>query len=273
MKNADILLFQKVVLAHYRKDGRHDLPWRKTKDPYRILVSEVMLQQTQVDRVISKYAAFLKAFPTVKALAKASNTDVLKLWSGLGYNRRALYLKRAGEAVVAQYKGVFPRNVEALLRLPGIGPYTARAVATFSHDMPLVFIETNIRRVFIHHFFPKAKAVPDRKLMPLIEAALPKKGSPREWYSALMDYGSHLKGTIKNPNRRSAHYSKQSKFEGSVREARGAFLRALTSGPVSKKVLLASYKKEDKERMKKALAALVKDGMVTLDKKGNVKIA
>jgi A/G-specific adenine glycosylase len=276
VKNADILAFRKTVLGFYRTHGRHDLPWRKTRDPYRILVSEVMLQQTQVERVIPKYKAFLARFPDIVSLSEADLGDVLALWSGLGYNRRALYLKRAAEAVVADYGGVFPKEAETLEKLPGIGPYTARAVATFSHDAPYIFIETNIRRVFIHAFFPHAKKVPDAKLFPLIEAALPKAGSPkgsfREWYSALMDYGTHLKATMPNPNKRSSHYTKQSAFRGSVRELRGEFLRIATRGIITKKSLLASYQKEDKERAEKALAGLVKDGILSVDIKGRVTI-
>ncbi len=273
-----IKAFQKTVLGFYKKHGRHDLPWRKTRDPYRILVSEVMLQQTQVERIVPKYKAFLERFPNIVSLSEAPLADVLVLWSGLGYNRRALYLQRAAKAVVSEYGGKFPKDAETLETLPGIGPYTARAVATFSHDAPYIFIETNIRRVFIHAFFPRSQKVPDAKLLPLIEAAMPKKESPtsatgsREWYWALMDYGSHLKTTVKNPNRRSAQYAKQSAFKGSVRELRGAFLKQCTEGPVSRKTLLAPYARTDKVRAEKALAGLVRDGILDLEQSGRVTI-
>lgn len=272
MKKPTIPEFQKIIWDFYQINGRHDLPWRQTTDPYKILVSEVMLQQTQVDRVIPKYKAFLKAFPTMQALARAPLQEVLIGWSGLGYNRRALYLQKAAQALTKDFKGRFPKDVETLETLPGIGPYTARAVATFSNDTSYIFIETNIRRVFIHEFFPSQNEVSDKEIVLLIEQSLPKNKSPREWYWALMDYGSFLKSTTKNPNQRSAHYTKQSVFKGSVRELRGEFLRECGKGKVSKKSLFSKYKKEDKERAEKALAGLVKDGMLDFDAEGYVKI-
>lgn len=232
-----------------------------------------MLQQTQVERVVPKYRAFLKRFPNIVSLARAPLADVLALWSGLGYNRRALYLKRAGEAIIALHKGVFPKDAETLETLPGIGPYTARAVATFSHDASYIFIETNIRRVFIHTFFEDKKNIPDSELIPCIRATLPKGTSPREWYWALMDYGSHLKKTVPNPNKRSAHYLKQSTFRGSVRELRGEFVRICTQKAVSKRTLLAPYMKTDEARARKALDGLVSDGILDVDTRGYVKIA
>ncbi len=273
MKKPTIAEFQKMIWKFYKEQGRHDLPWRQTTDPYKILVSEVMLQQTQVDRVVPKYKAFLKQFPTLKSLAKAPLNQVLLAWSGLGYNRRALYLQKAAQALIEGYKGRFPKDAETLETLPGIGPYTARAVATFSYDTPYVFIETNIRRVFIHEFFSSKNEVSDKDIIPLIEKTLPKNKSVREWYWALMDYGSFLKSTTKNPNQRSAHYVKQSKFKGSVRELRGGFLRVCGKGIISKQKLLASYKKEDLERAEKALSGLIKDGILDLDSRGYVKIA
>ncbi len=261
-----------MIWKYYRENGRHDLPWRKTTDPYKILVSEMMLQQTQVDRVIPKYKAFLKEFPSARALARAPLSDVLSAWSGLGYNRRALYLQRAAQALIRDHGGRFPQDAETLERLPGIGPYTARAIVTFAYNGQCVFIETNIRRVFIHAFFPDADKVSDDKLFPLIESSLPKNTKYREWYWALMDYGSHIKSVVKNPNRRSAHYSKQSKFEGSVRQLRGEFIRQCGKGKITKIALLAPYKKSDKERAEKALASLIKDGILVIDKKLYVTI-
>lgn len=232
-----------------------------------------MLQQTQVDRVIPKYKAFLKRFPSARALARAPLSDVLSEWSGLGYNRRALYLQRTAQAIVSDFKGIFPKDAETLETLPGIGSYTARAVATFSYDAPYIFIETNIRRVFIHEFFPKAKKVDDKKLLPLVESALPKNKKYKEWYWALMDYGSHLKSSVKNPNQRSAHYVKQSKFEGSVRQLRGEFLRTCGKGKMLKTALLASCAKTDADRAERALAGLVRDGILDVDRRGYVKIS
>lgn len=221
-----ILTFQKTILEWFEKNGRHDLPWRQTQNPYRILVSEVMLQQTQVDRVIAYCAAFLKKFPTVQKLAEASPAEVLKVWKGLGYNRRALYLKRAAEMIVREYRGRFPHDVAEIEALPGVGHYTARAVSVFAFNTPEVFIETNIRRVFINTFFPGRKEVSDAELMPIIHKALYKK-NPRLWYNALMDYGALALSSITNPNRQSRHYVKQSRFEGSRRYVRAKILDAL----------------------------------------------
>lgn len=221
-----ILTFQKTILEWFEKNGRHDLPWRQTQNPYRILVSEVMLQQTQVDRVIAYYTAFLKKFPTVQKLAEASRAEVLKVWKGLGYNRRALYLKRAAEMIVREYRGRFPHDVAEIEALPGVGHYTARAVSVFAFNTPEVFIETNIRRVFINTFFPGRKEVSDAELMPIIHKALYKK-NPRLWYNALMDYGALALSSITNPNRQSRHYVKQSRFEGSRRYVRAKILDAL----------------------------------------------
>ncbi len=224
--------FQKVILDWFTQNGRHDLSWRPpslkarrdgTYDPYRILVSEIMLQQTQVDRVREKYTEFLKHFATPKKLVAASPAEVLAVWKGLGYNRRALYLKRAAEKVVNKYKGRFPRDVSEIEKLPGVGHYTARAVAVFAFNQSQVFIETNIRRVFLHFFFVGKKDIPDIQLFPLIEKTLYKK-NPRLWYGALMDYGALALSDIPNPNKRSRHYTKQSRFEGSRRYARAKIL-------------------------------------------------
>lgn len=218
--------FQNQVLQYYDRYGRHDLPWRQTNDPYAILVSELMLQQTQVERVIPKYQAFLKRWPTVDSLARARLATILKEWQGLGYNRRAQFLKRTAEEVMRSGGGKFPSTLHELCALPGIGPYTAAAVCVFAHNESVVLIETNVRRVYLHHFFPSVERVPDAALLPLIERTIPP-GRAREWYSALMDYGTYLKRTVGNANVRSAHYKKQSVFAGSDRQIRGAILRLL----------------------------------------------
>jgi len=210
--------FRKIIWDHFRTEGR-DLPWRRTADPYRVLVSEIMLQQTQVARVVPKYTEFVKRFPTFRALAKAPVRAVLSLWQGLGYNRRALMLQRCAQAIVADAPGP----------LPGVGPYTAGAVLAFAFNKPAVIIETNIRRVYLHHYFPGRRDISDRQLLPIIERTLDQK-RPRQWYWALMDYGAYLATQIENPNRRSRHYSKQSTFEGSNRQLRGRVLRALLAG-------------------------------------------
>jgi A/G-specific adenine glycosylase len=233
----------------------------------------MMLQQTQVDRVVPKYQAFLKQFPTVASLAAGSTSDVLKLWSGLGYNRRALYLKRAAEAVTKDFSGRFPKDAKTLETLPGVGSYTASAVATFSYDAPYVFIETNIRAVFLHFFFSDAAAVPDSDLLPFIERAMPKDGRYRDWYYALMDYGVYIKKSFSNPSRKSKHHVKQSKFEGSLRQIRGALLKACTeAGKVTKEALLTTYTAKARLRAETALLGLITDGFLFLDKKGYIKI-
>lgn len=228
--------FKKTIWTYYRKHGRHDLPWRKTKDPYKILVSEVMLQQTQVNRVIEKYKSFLQKFPTVEALAKAPLKDVLLEWQGLGYNRRAKYLKLCAEKVIHEHGGIFPKTVKGLTTLPGIGPATAGDILAFAYNIPVPVIETNIRSVFIHFFKTSTdEPVHDRDLLPLIEKALDIK-NPREWYWALFDYGAYLKNSkIKNPNHKSNHYVKQSPFKGSNREKRSQILKLILTGARSEK--------------------------------------
>lgn len=235
------------------------------------MVSEIMLQQTQVDRVIPKYKAFLTAFPNVVSLAKASNAEVLRYWSGLGYNRRALYLKRAAETIVKDFKGKFPKDAEMLERLPGIGHYTARAIATFSFGGTYTFIETNIRSVYIHEFMPSALSVSDMDLIPYVETSLDR-GNPREWYFALMDYGSFLKKTQPNPNRKSRHHTKQSTFEGSLRQIRGTFLKKLIDGKKHKKSELLALYKKDLHKAKKALEGLIREGFIQEEKSNCVRI-
>lgn len=223
------ILFRQIVYDHYQRHGR-TLPWRETRDPYSILVSEIMLQQTQVDRVTGKYMSFLSAFPDFRSLAAAPLDAVLAAWQGLGYNRRALNLKRCAEAVMADHDGTLPPSIPELEKLPGIGHYTARAVAAFAFSIPSAFIETNIRAVYIHHFFNDSEKVHDREIFPLVEGALDH-GNPREWYYALMDYGAHLKRLHGNPSRRSAHHATQSPFRGSNRELRSLILKAILDRP------------------------------------------
>jgi A/G-specific adenine glycosylase len=259
--------FIKIVYGYYEKHGRHDLPWRLTTDPYNIAVSEIMLQQTQVARVIEKYREFLQAFPTVQDLAKASLQQVLLHWSGLGYNRRARFLHLMAQTVTAEYGGKFPKDREKLLQLPGIGHYTAGAIAAFAYNKPLPFIETNIRTVYLHHFYNNStKHITDKELLPLIEATVDQ-AHPRQWYWALMDYGSYLKSQGITIHRQSAHYAKQSAFKGSVREVRGGIMKILTKQPAS---MLQLQKVTDfsSQRIEQAVQSLLKEGIVT--KKGKI---
>lgn len=214
-----------------------DLPWRRTRDPYAVWVSEAMLQQTQVSRVDGRWQRWLERFPTPDALAAATSADVLDEWQGLGYNRRALALWNAARVVSETYAGELPRNEADLLALPGIGPATASGIRAFAFDEPGVYLETNVRAVFLHELFPEAQDVPDSALRPLVAQACPQAPvdvpgadalcTPRSWYYALLDYGFHLKKTIPNPSRRSRSNVRQSAFEGSHRQKRAAALRVL----------------------------------------------
>lgn len=223
-----------------------------------------MLQQTQVSRVLEKYKEFLRAFPTVRSLARAPLADVLRVWSGLGYNRRAKFLHQMAQAVVVEHKGKFPTTIEGLQSLPGIGPYTAGAIYAFAYDKPHPVIETNIRTVYLHHFFVDKTGVSDKELFPIIEATL-QKTHPREWYWALMDYGSYLKSIgIKN-NAKSKHYTKQSAFVGSKRQIRGAIMRELLKGSKTTLQIAKAIDKEN-ESVREVLVDLIKEGMIAKEK-------
>ena len=249
---------------------KRNFPWKNTTDPYHILVSEVMLQQTQVSRVLIKYPIFISQFPNFKELAEASIKDILVAWQGMGYNRRALYLKKIAEIIVTQYKSKLPDDPVILDSFPGIGKATAASIVAFAFNKPVVFIETNIRRVFLHLFFEdRDSKVDDREILPLIGKTLDKK-NPQEWYWALMDYGAHLEKTVDNPNKKSKHYSIQSKFEGSDRQVRGEILRILLKKSQSKKELIQTLKKE-KIRVEKIINELIKDQFIFY-KKGRYNI-
>jgi len=253
----EIKTFQKKIYDFF-KDNRRDFPWRNTTDPYSIMVSEVMLQQTQTSRVVEKYLSFIKSFPDTKTLAGATFPEVLSLWQGLGYNRRTLYLKKAGDIVINELGGIFPTDQISLTKLPGIGTNTAGAIVAFAYNKPVVFIETNIRRVFIHEFFNDATEVSDKEILPLIQASLPDRDI-RNWYYALMDYGAHLPKVTVNPNRKSKHYAVQSKFQGSVRQVRGKILKVLLENPSSFSELKQQI---ESSHVKKALEQLINEGFI-----------
>jgi A/G-specific adenine glycosylase len=252
--------FQKMVLSHYEQYGRA-MDWRNTPDPYQILVSEIMLQQTQVERVTTKFPEFILAFPDFASLAAASLAQVLTVWQGLGYNRRAIALQKCAILVMNEYDGILPADVDILATFPGIGRATASSIAAFAFNRPVVFIETNIRRVFIHFFFPDADTVSDAEILPLVEITLYHE-NPRVWYWALMDLGSVLKKTVANPNRRSVHYTKQSPFEGSDRNIRGIIIRILLAEPGASEKKILGIRKDDPARIKKILAALESEGFI-----------
>jgi len=270
--NDEISRFRQIVWKYYRVQGRHDLPWRQTEDLYRILVSEVMLQQTQVDRVIPFYKNFIKQFPTVKKLAAAPLADVLVAWQGLGYNRRAKMLHQAAKVLSeiprSNLKNLAPRfdlGILELETLPGVGAYTARAVATFAFNKDVILVETNIRTIVIHHFFPNTEKVSDAEIEKVLTLALPK-GKSREWYSALMDYGAHLKRSGISHNVKSRGYAKQSKFTGSLREARGALVRALAGKSSTRAILVNLLGSTRRAQMQEALDALRTEGLVQTKK-------
>lgn len=261
--------FQKTIFGFYDIHKRNALPWRKSITPYKIWISEVMLQQTQVDRVIDFFHNWMKLFPDIASLANAPQSDVLRAWKGLGYNSRALRLKQSAQLVVEKYHGKFPKNYSDILDLPGIGPYTAGAIMAFAYNQKTVIIETNIRRVFIHHFFNDKNHVHDRDILDLVNQTLPAENF-RQWYWALMDYGSYLAKIEKeNPNRKSRHYTKQKKFIGSDRQIRGRVLdllliiRKMSIETVEKKV---SDLSNDFERIEKVLSGLEKDGFIEINK-------
>ena len=255
-----ILEFQQMVLSYYNNYGR-EMAWRDTTDPYLILVSEIMLQQTQVERVKIKFPEFIEAFPDFASLAVAPLDNVLSVWQGMGYNRRAIALQKCAIRVMNEYDGILPADVDILATFPGIGRATASSIAAFAFNLPVVFIETNIRRVFIHFFFTGNETVSDAEIIPVVTRALYKK-NPRIWYWALMDLGSALKKRVPNPNRRSAHYTRQPPFEGSDRKIRGAILKILLKEYSLEDEEIFGYVAEDPHRVRKILGDLEGEGFI-----------
>ncbi len=255
-------IFISQVWGYYHKSKRA-MPWRDDTSPYSIFISEVMLQQTQVARVLTKYPLFIQSFPDFKSLAQADTPILLSVWQGMGYNRRALYLKAASQIIFGKYKGLLPEDPALLDELPGIGYATACSIAAFAYNRPVVFIETNIRRTYIHHYFADRENISDDEISPIIEKTLDKK-NPREWYWALMDYGAQLATQVVNPNKKSKHYVKQKKFKGSVREVRGGIIKLLLQRSYTQEELENTYKDE---RLFTALRELEKEGFIVLNRK------
>ncbi len=256
---------KKATVAHYKKAGRHVLPWRKRSTPYRVFVSEVMLQQTQVDRVVPKFNAFIKTFPSWRALAEANLTEVYARWQGLGYNRRAKYIRDAARLVVERGKDL-PNDLEFIQSLPGVGPYTAGAVRAFAYGESAPFIETNIKTAVLHHCFAHKRVVRNEEILKVLTRLEPKRGAPSvAWYSALMDYGAHLKSVGVQLNAKTVGYKKQTAFKGSLRQVRGAVMRSLGRGST-----IAQLKRKTKfaePEISLALSALIKESLV--QKKNN----
>lgn len=276
--------FQETIWQKGRELYR-DMPWREDTRPYYVLVSELMLQQTQVDRVIPKFNAFIAAFPNEQTLAKASLADVLMLWQGLGYNRRAKYLHDAAKMIINVYDGIFPATYETLKTLPGVGPNTAGAIMTYAYNQPVVFIETNVRTVYFEHFFANRQDVSDKEIAEKVRQTWPwgqgkeqperriysapgamrktvgLSYEPKAFYWALMDYGSWLKKQGAGRLRQSKHYKKQTALKGSVREVRGQILRTLASGDLRLEDLQKRVTYD--ARFDVALAGLLRDGLLT----------
>lgn len=253
----DVRRFQRRLLRWYARHGRHDFIWRKNPTPYRVLVAEVMLQQTQVARVEPKYREFLRRYPNFRTLAKAKTGELLALWSGLGYNRRALLLRACARQVVECFSGRLPSNLQQLVALPGIGLYTAAAVNIFARNRDEVCIDTNVRRVLIHEL-GLPQAIGPRTLAGVARQVLPR-GRSRVWHSALMDYGRMVatsRSTGIKPKGGSAI-----RFIGSVRYYRGRLLKALLSGPRTH-TALARILDLPLARVKKIAAGMARDGLL-----------
>jgi A/G-specific adenine glycosylase len=261
--------FKEWVWNFYKENNRN-LPWRMTTNPYEILISEIMLQQTQIPRVMLKYQQWLQLFPTINDLADSPQSEVLRAWSGLGYNRRALALHKLAKIIVEKYKNEIPLEIEKLKKLPGVGEYTAGAIYVFSTNKPATFIETNIRSVFIHHFFNDIESITDKDITSLIKETVDKE-NPREWYYALMDYGTFIKKEFGNPNKKSKSYSKQSKFEGSKRQLRGKILKELHAKEYLTTEDIVEFTNKNTEEISQIVNELEKEGFLNLSN-GKVRL-
>ena len=244
------------VLIHQKgRELYRPMPWRDQPTLYYVLVSELMLQQTQVARVLTKFMEFTAAFPDIESLAASELTEVLRAWQGLGYNRRAQYLHRAAQAIAA---GAPVTTLNDLVELPGIGVNTAGAIINYAYQVPTPFIETNIRTVYLNHFFMDQTAVADRDILPIIEQTM-EQANPRQWFWALMDYGSELKAQGKGKLSASRHYTKQSQFAGSLRQMRGEILRRHVGGQPLAEI---TAELQDDPRFAAALDGLRQDGLI-----------
>ncbi len=261
----DIIAFRKLVYSYYRNNSRSHLPWRTDYNPYHIFISEVMLQQTQVDRVISKFIDFTGLFPDFRTLAESSLEDVLAAWKGLGYNRRAMALRNAARMIVETFDCTLPDSPEQLRTLPGIGNATAASITAFAFNKPVVFLETNIRTVLIYHFFRDKQSINDVLLLDAAEKVLDRK-NPREWYSAMMDYGTMVKKSIGNESKKSSSYKKQTAFRGSRRELRGKILKVLLENKFCTTKNLSSLLNNDMESLHPVLSQLVHENIVRCER-------
>jgi A/G-specific adenine glycosylase len=259
--NNVLKVFRQIVYAYYERNARK-FPWRNDAlTPYHVFVSEIMLQQTQAERVAQKYPGFIALFPDFSSLALTPLEQLLRAWQGLGYNRRALALRRSAEIIINRHSGLVPNNADELKALPGIGHATASSILAFAFNKPVVFIETNIRAVYIHLFFKDRADVADGEILPLVERSLDRK-NPRRWYNALMDYGVMLKSIHHNPARRSKHYKKQSVFHGSHRQKRSTILKMALDHPGMSARKISTLLNSSTTDANEVLAELVDEGFL-----------
>ncbi|MCC7304415.1 A/G-specific adenine glycosylase [bacterium] len=252
--------FQKLIYDFFEKNHR-TFPWRETQNPYEIMVSEIMLQQTQTLRVIPKYLDWLKKFPTTKKLANASLSEILLAWNGLGYNRRGKFLWEAGKYIESELQGRIPATFIELRKLPGIGEYTANAILAFAYNQSTIVVETNIRTVVLHHFFKDSvEKIRDQQIKTVLAKVIDKT-DPRSWYYALMDYGNWLKSEGIDYFHKQKSYTKQKPFKGSERFVRGYLLREtlLLKKLDTTKVILPGYTQKN---IKKVAQDLIREGLL-----------
>jgi A/G-specific adenine glycosylase len=259
----NIKTFQQKIWDFYSANKR-DFAWRLNPTPYHVFVSEIMLQQTQTFRIIDKFELFITRFPDFKTLAQAPFVDVLECWKGLGYNRRAKFIQQAAQHIWTNYHGELPSDPNVLVKLPGIGPATSCSIVSFAFNLPTFFIETNIRAVYLHEFFPNQTEIHDKELMPLVEQTADTE-NPRDWYYALTDYGVHLKKEFKNPCKKSKHYTKQSKFEGSDRQLRGKVLEQLLLFKRCSPSELAELCASSEDKMYSITQDLINENLIEFD--------
>ncbi len=257
--------FQKKIFRWWEKN-RRDLPWRHTNDPYKILVSEVMLQQTTVSRVLTKYPGFIKRYPTLKDLAVSRPADVLRIWKGMGYNRRALHLHQTAKVIVQKYGEFFPKDEQELVKLPGLGRYTARAVLVFAFNKNVAMVDTNIRQIITHFFFHDTPQ-PEKNIQELADQLVPK-GMSWEWHQALMDFGSHMR-TVSSIKYQVSSKKKKPPFKQSNRYFRGRIIDLLRDRSYKENELiknLCSMYGKDETFYISLLKALEKEGLVAYKK-------
>ena len=246
--------FNEKIFAWWKKNKR-TLPWRETTNPYYIMISEIMLQQTQVNRSVEKYLEFIKEYPTIKELAEASVSSVLKIWSGLGYNRRALWLQEAANQIVRLNE--FPKTPEELQKLKGIGPYTSRSILIFTFNYDIATVDTNIRRILIAENFAKVNTK-EKELFIIAQKLLPK-GKARDWHNALMDYGALVLTSAKTGIKPKTTISSSSKEN---RRFRGIIVKYLTRTTKAKKEKIVKNCNIPNEKIDDILVGLIADGLV-----------